>query len=193
MCINSVFNDRNYEKANHKFQQCYKIAENLKIIPSPKIIRAVEELQPLSAKYVDVIIIIAKKIKPKNARAYDMLKNNLVEKYILRLERLINANKFELLFCENAKHVKIYKKFNVRVMDSSEILDIIYGLSYDIDDFRNGYKGKHKTKMAINKLYQFLMNGNVRKLEKIKEETFDDITNKIIENLENLDFKVGLK
>ena len=178
---------------NHKFQQCYKIAENLKIIPSPKMFRAVYELQPLSAQYVDAIITIAKKMKPKNERAYDMLKDYLVQTYILRLNKLIKADNLELLFCEKEKYVKIYKKLNVRVMDYSEMLDIIYGLGYNINDFKNGYNGKHKTKLAINKIYQFFETKKVRKLEKIKDETFDDITNRIIDNLESLDIRVGLR
>ncbi len=190
--ITTAFNDKNYERANHKFQQCYKIAENLKKITTPKIKRAVIEFQPLSANYVDAIIAMVKKMKPNNERSYDMLKNYFVQTYILRLNKLVKADNLGLLFCEKEKHVKIYKNLEVRVMDYSELLDIVYGLGYDTDCFKNGYKGKDKLKLAIKEIYQFFDTKKVRKLEKIKDKTFDDITNIIIENFENLDVRVGL-
>ncbi len=193
ICINSAFNDKSYEKANHKFQQCYKIANNLTKITTPKMYRAVIEFEVLPAQYSEAILDIATKLKPKNKDHYDKLKEYLVQIYILRFNKLVKADNVDLLLCTKEKHLKMYNDLKVRVIDYTEILDIIYGLGLNIDDFKNGYFGNNKTKQAINKVYQFLYKGRSKKLEKIKERTFDDITEAIFETLEDLDYRVGLK
>lgn len=193
MCINSAFNDKNYEKANHKFQQCYKIANNLTKITTPKMYRTVIEFEVLPAQYAEAILDIATKLKPVNKAHYDMLKKYLVQIYILRLKKLVKADNVDLLLCTKEKHLKMYNDLKVRVIDYTEILDIIYGLGLESEEFNQGYKGNSKIKLAINKVYQFLYNGKSKKLEKIKEKTFHDITESIYVNLEALDFKVGLQ
>lgn len=188
----STFNEKNYERANFKFQKCYKIAEKLQKITTPKAYRAVIEFQTLPTSYVDAILDIATHLAPQYERHYKKIKDCLVETYILRLNKLVKADNVDLLLCTKEKHLKLYNELKVRVIDYSEILDIIYGLGFDFDEFKKGYNGKDKKKQAIDKVYQFLYKGRSKKLEKIKEKTFDNITEQIYKNLEELDIRVGL-
>jgi len=117
----------------------------------------------------------------------------LIETYILRMKKLVKAGKANMLLCENEKHINRFINLKTRVIDYCEILDIIYGLEFNVEEFKKGYKGNGKLKNAINDVYHFLLSRKSKKLDKIKERTFDQITDRIYNNLEDLDARVGLK
>lgn len=193
MIIRSTFSDKNYERANAKFQACCDIAEELQKMTSPKMLRVVVEFQRLPAEYCEAILAIAESKFPYNKPYYDRVTNYLTETYIIRLKKLVKANNVELLFCTKEKHKQLYKSLKTRVIDYAELLDIIYGLNQSVADYETGYKGSDKIKVAINEIFQFLRSRNSKKLEKIKEATFDEITDVILDKLQQLNARVGLE
>ena len=104
---NGVFYNRDYAKDNHKFQLCCKVAENLTVINSIKMIKSIELLKILPADYVDIILDIATKLKPSNKDYYNAIKQSLIGIYVTRLNELVEKDEVDLLTCEKQKHRKI--------------------------------------------------------------------------------------
>jgi len=182
-----IFYNKDYEKDNHKFKLCYQVAENLKYIDTIKMIEATNILKILPALYVEIILDIATKLKPKNKAYYKKIKQALTQIYVKRFKDLLEKDEIDLLFCKKPKHRKKYLNLQERVIDVAERIDIILALDYDALELSGKYKGEDKTKIVLSDLYKLLMYSTYKKLEDLKEKTFEPAVNMILENLNKTD------
>ena len=184
---NGVFYNRDYAKDNHKFQLCYKVAENLTVINSIKMIKSIELLKILPADYVDIILDIATKLNPSNKDYYNAIKQSLIGIYVTRLNELVEKDEVDLLTCEKQKHRKKYLNLQERVMTLAERIDIIFALEYDALELAGKYQGTNKTKIVLNDLCKQLMHSRYKKLQELKDEIFEPAVNMVLENLIKVD------
>lgn len=187
-----AFGGNDYEKQNQRFELCYELAKNLTKINTPKTIRAAIKLEVIPARYINAILSIATKLKPKNENYYRMCKTILVGFYVDRLKKVANEDEVSLLLCEKQKHKKEYISLQERVMDDTERKDIILSLGYDGSELNGNYKGKEKLKTALNELYKPISLNKNKKLEAITDETFVPIMNAVLQDLNQLDKRVHL-
>lgn len=181
-----VFNAKDYDINNSKFQKCYEIASNLQTIKTYDIVDIVNILEVVPADYVDIILDIASVLKPKKHNHFKAVKLLLRQRYAERFKVLVKNGDESKLVATGKTAIADYENFKERVFTILERGEIISYLKYDFFELAGRYKGSSKLKRVLNDINKPLRFSKYAKMEKIKNNIYFPLMDNILLKVKNL-------